>query len=273
MDQLANIAFTLGVIAYSVAATLFFLDLARREGLVLASRWAPRALAAGAACHAAHVVFASLFSRVCPVESTHFALSLAALVAAVVYLWLRARRGLGAMGVFVAPLALTFLVAAQFVGETGPPRGLSRTLLALHITSNVVGFGFVLLAGAASVFYLVQERRLKAKRPGLGGGRFPALLSLEATEYRLLLVGFPLLTFGVVSGALFFAQIGPVGSASFVRAALGYVTWLLVAVVLLMRSLAGWRGRRMAYGTLAGVVCVSLVLVFYVLRSTWGAGT
>lgn len=274
MDQLANIAFTLGVIAYSVAATLFFLDLLRREGLAPAQRWAPRVLGFGAVCHAGHVVFASLVTRVCPVESIHFAMSLGALVAAVAYLWLRARRGLGAMGVFVAPLALTFLVAAQFVGgEAGPAEGLSRTLLALHITSNIVGFGFVLLAGAASVFYLVQERRLKAKRPSFAGGRLPALASLETTEHRLLLIGFPLLTFGVVSGGLFFAQIGPVGSASFLRAILGYTTWALVALVLLMRNLAGWRGRRMAYGTLAGLVCVSLVIAFYAIRSTWGVGT
>jgi len=273
MDQLANIAFTFGVIAYSVAATLFFIDLARRDGVAAEARWAPRMLAVGTICHGAHVVFASLFSRVCPVESVHFSLSLAALVAAVAYLWLRARRGLGAIGVFVAPLALTFLVAAQFVGDHGPPAGLSRTLLALHITSNIVGLGFVLLAGAASVFYLVQEQRLKEKRAPLAGGRMPALTALESTEHRLLLIGFPLLTFGVVSGALFFAQVGPVGSASFLRTALGYLTWFLVAGVLSMRALAGWRGRRLAYGTLAGVVCVSLMLVFYAVRSILGAGT
>src|SRR5690606_7066211 len=134
MEQLADIAFALGVIAYSVAATLFFVDLARDEGFPPAARWAPRLLAGGAVFHTGHVVFASLFTWICPVESIHFALSLAALVAAVAYLWLRARRGLHAMGVFVAPMALTFLVAAQFVGGSGPPEGLSRTLLALHIT-------------------------------------------------------------------------------------------------------------------------------------------
>lgn len=273
MEQLADIAFALGVIAYSVAATLFFVDMARGEGFAPAARWAPRLLAGGAAFHGGHVVFASLFSRVCPVESIHFALSLAALVAAIAYLWLRARRGLHAMGVFVAPLALTFLVAAQFIGDSGPPQGLSRTLLALHITSNVMGLGFVLLAGTASVVYLIQEKRLKAKRGLLCSGRLPALAALETTEYRLLLIGFPLLTFGVVSGALFFAQLGPVGSASFVRTVLGYATWLLVAVVLSLRALAGWRGRRMAYGTLAGVVCVSLMLAFYMFRSSLGAGT
>ena len=122
MQDLATIAFYLGVIAYSVAATLFFLDLARRDGFALGQQWAPRALGIGAALHAAHVVTASLLSRVCPVESLHFALSLSALIIAGVYLALRRRLRLHAVGAFVAPIALTFLVGAQFVTlhEGGP---------------------------------------------------------------------------------------------------------------------------------------------------------
>jgi ABC-type transport system involved in cytochrome c biogenesis permease subunit len=47
---------------------------------------------------------------------------------------------------------------------------------------------------------------------------------------------------------------------------LGYVTWLLFAGVLLLRAAAGWRGRRAAYGTIAGFGCAMLVLLFYLLR-------
>ncbi len=272
MELLATIAFTLGVIAYSVASTLFFMDVVRREGHALAERWAPIMLGVGAVCQGTHVVGASLGSGVCPVESIHFALGLASLVAVGAYLWLRARRGLGALGIFVAPIALALLVAAQFVGDSLPPTGLSRTLLALHVTANLIGIGFVLLAGGASAFYLLQERRLKTKRGSLAHGRLPALDALDSTEHRLLVIGFPLLTFGVVTGGVFFAQLGPVGSASFVRAVLGYATWLVVALVLALRGTLGWRGRRAAYGTLAGVVCLTLVIAIYALRPLIGGG-
>ena len=92
MQELATVAFYLGVIAYSAAATLFFVDLARRDPAAAAGgpgplgRWAPVALGAGAALHATHVVTASLLTHVCPVESLHFALSLSALIAAAAYL-------------------------------------------------------------------------------------------------------------------------------------------------------------------------------------------
>ena len=75
MEQLATAAFYLGAVAYTAAAILFFLDLARRDGSRDAARWAPIALGIGAVLHLGHVISASLFSRVCPVESLHFALN------------------------------------------------------------------------------------------------------------------------------------------------------------------------------------------------------
>jgi hypothetical protein len=64
MVEIATIAFYLGVIAYSAAATLFFLDLARKDAGNTRAQWAPRLLAIGGALHAVHVVTASMLSRV-----------------------------------------------------------------------------------------------------------------------------------------------------------------------------------------------------------------
>jgi ABC-type uncharacterized transport system permease subunit len=272
MNDLASSAFLLGLIAYSAASTLFFLDLARREGSPTAQRWAPALLGAGVAMHAVHVVTASLLSRVCPVESLHFALSLTALIAAGVYLAVRRRLRVHAIGAFVAPVALTFLVGAQFVGVHEPAPAVPRALLALHVTANLLGVGLFLLAGAAGAFYLVHERRLKDKRVGWMTARLPPLDALDRTEHRLLLAGFPLLTLGIVTGAVFSSSLQSGGSAEVLRSALAYSTWLLVAGVLVLRALAGWRGRRAAYGTIAGAVCVLLVIALYVVRPNIGVG-
>jgi ABC-type uncharacterized transport system permease subunit len=52
-----------------------------------------------------------------------------------------------------------------------------------------------------------------------------------------------------------------------IRAAFGYVTWVVIAAVLFLRAAAGWRGRRAAYGTIAGFGFAVVVLMFYLLRS------
>ena len=103
MPELAPIAFYLGVIAYSAAATVFFLELLRREPDKVPGTFGPRLLVVGALIHGLHVVAASLLSNVCPVESLHFGLSLSALGAVVAYLLLRGRFRLHAVGALVAP--------------------------------------------------------------------------------------------------------------------------------------------------------------------------
>ena len=267
MGGLATVAFFLGVIAYSTASTLFFLDLARQGSPAPRGTWAPRVLGVAAALHAVHVVTASLLLNRCPVESLHFGLSFSALVAVSAFLVLRRFGNLDAIGVLVGPMALTFLVGAEFVGvELAPDALVSRPLLAAHITANVLGVGFFVVAGAAGLLYLLQERRLRDKR-AVVGSRLPSLDALDGATHRLLLTGFPLLTFGVVTGAIFSRNLEALAGAALARTLLGFATWFLVAGVLVLRRLAGVRGRRAAYGTVASVLCVLLVVAVYAFRS------
>jgi len=273
MGAVATVAFYLGVIAYSAACTLFFLDLARQTAEAPRSTWGPRVLAAGALLHAAHVVTASLLLNRCPVESLHFGLSFSALVAVTAFLVLRRYTNLDALGVVVAPVALTFLVGAQFVGEDMREDALiSRPLLVLHVTANVLGVGLFVVSGAAGLLYLLQERRLRDKKGGSVGSRLPSLDALDRATHRLLLAGFPLLTFGVVTGAIFSRHLETLAGAALARTLLGVVTWLVLATVLVLRRVAGVRGRRAAYGTVTGVLCVLLVVAVYALR-TGGHGS
>jgi ABC-type uncharacterized transport system permease subunit len=264
MLAIATIAFYLGVIAYSAASTLFFLDLVRSGTLKAA--WGPRALAAGGALHAVQVASSSIAANAYPFESIHFALSLSALMAVGTFLTLYGRLRIGALGAVIAPLALTFLVATQFIGQSDArDEAIARPLLVLHIAANVLGVGLFLLAGASGIFYVVEERRLKKKKLGLST-HLPPLAALDKTSHRLLLAGFPLLTFGVVTGSLFIDRLGAMDSSELLRSLLGYTSWLLLALVLLLRRAIGWSGRRAAYGTLAGIGCVLLVMLFYVFR-------
>jgi ABC-type uncharacterized transport system permease subunit len=269
MEPIAIIVFYLGVVAYSVAATLFFVDLARPGGERVV-RWAPRALGAGVTAHGIHLV-ANVVRGTAGLGTLPFALSASALITALAYLAMRQRARLDALGAVVSPIALTLLVGAQFVQPVQEVTSIPRTLIAMHVLANLLGLGLFLLAGTAGAFYLVQERRLKEKRVRAPHGRLPALDSLDSTEHRLLLAGFPLLTFGIVTGAVFTAQLEHMSGAAAARAGLGYATWVLVAGVLVLRALAGWRGRRAAYGTLAGVLCVLLVIGFYIAQSAGGA--
>jgi ABC-type uncharacterized transport system permease subunit len=269
IGTVAVIAFYVVVVAYSAAATLFFVELARPDVTREAPRWGARALAVGVAVQLLLFVY-GLIEGSTEAWSLKFGLALCACSLSLSYLALRTRMRIDAVGVVVAPLALAMLVGAQFLRASGPVTEFPHTLLLMHVAANVLGVGLFLLAGAAGAFYLVQERRLKEKRVGSLQGKLPPLDALDRTEHRLLLAGFPLLTFGIVSGAIVAARLDSMTSASLLRATLAYATWILVAGVLVLRAVAGWRGRRAAYGTLAGVACVLLVILIYVVHAGGG---
>jgi ABC-type uncharacterized transport system permease subunit len=267
---LADTLFGATALFYAAACVLFtaFL-LGFAESSV---RWAPRLVAVAVPLHAVQIVVSSLVLHVCPVEGVHFAMSVASMLAAAGYLVARARFRIDVVGAFVTPVALTFLLASQFVSvhAANAPR-LRSALVPFHVAANLLGVAFFALAFAAAVAYLVQERRLKKKRIEGIMQRLPPLEALDRAEHRFLVAGFPLLTIGVLTGTLWAREVEAGGAAEIARAALGYVSWGLFALVLLLRAAAGWRGRRAAYGTIAGFGFAVLVLLLYAVRDASGA--
>ncbi len=260
---LADILFGATAAVYLAACVLFAAFLLGRAER--AARWAPRLVAVGVPLHAAQIVVASLVLHVCPVAGIHFSMSIASMVAAAAYVLARARFRIDVVGAFVAPLALTFLLASRFVGSADVPRFRSA-ILPFHVAANLLGVALFTLAFATAVAYLVQERRLKQKKLEGIFQRLPALDALDRAEHRFLVAGFPLLTIGVLTGTLWAREVEAGGAAEIARAALGYVSWVLFGLVLLLRAAAGWRGRRAAYGTIAGFGFTVLVLLFYLVR-------
>jgi ABC-type uncharacterized transport system permease subunit len=276
----------LAALLYGGASALFYIDVARanqarrvdgaasgpkpRAGRAGASpsraRLAASLLTAAALGHAAYVAIASFVAHVCPIHSVHFLLSVASLFASAGYLTLRARFRIDALGLLVSPLGLAFLLGTYFLGKPAPEPKLSPVFITLHVVANLLGVALFLLAGGAAGLYLVQERRIKEKRHLAKAGNLPALDTLDRAEHRFLVAGFPLLTLGIVTGT-YWAQKLETGSPDEVmRTVLGYATWFLIGGVLLLRAAAGWRGRRSAYGTIAGLLCASAVLIIYLVR-------
>lgn len=271
---LSTLTFALALVLYGGATALFFLGIARRDpargpagaGPAGVIRHAPLLLGLGAIGHAGYVTIASFVAHVCPVHSVHFLLSTASLLAIAVYLIARRRFRIDALGLLVAPLGLAFLLGTYFLGKPGPETKLSPLFIALHVMANLLGIAFFLLAGGAASLYLVQEKRLKRKRSASRLGNLPPLDTLDHAVHRFLVAGFPLLTTGIVTGTFWARQLETGAPDEVMRFVFGYATWLLIASVLLLRAAAGWRGRRAAYGTLAGFACAAAVLVIYLVR-------
>ncbi len=262
--------FALTATAYLVACVLFVAYLSGRLVGTASLKWAARLVGAGALLHATHIIVTSLVLNICPIRGMHFAMSVVSVLACAVYVVMRLKYPIDVLGAFFAPVALTFLLASQVIGTTsaeGPDEGMKSAILPIHIVVNLLGEALFLLAFAAAVAYLVQENQLRSKKLGGIMQRLPPLDALDRAEHRFLLAGFPLLTIGILTGTLWARRVEAGSAVDVWRAAFGYATWVLFAVVLLLRAGAGWRGRRAAYGTIAGFAFAVVVLVIYLVRS------
>jgi ABC-type uncharacterized transport system permease subunit len=266
----ANLLFFATSLAYLAAAALFLAFVAgaktASEG---PSRFAPALLGIGAAMHGAHVYVASELAHVCPVEGIHSAMSVVSFFVCCIFLALRSRWRIDVLGAFVAPFALTSLLASRFVGggDIAPGPAFKSALLPLHVAINMLGVALFSLACAAAITYLVQEKQVKKKRLEGIFQRLPPLDSLDRAEHKLLLWSFPLLTIGIVTGAFWTKKIEATGGVALLHAGFGYGAWIICAAVLLLRAGAGWRGRRAAYGTIAGFSFTVLLLLLYLFRT------
>src|SRR6266566_3266009 len=95
--------------------------------------------------------------------------------------------------------ALVGIAVRQDLPRPLPPV-LDSAWLPIHVVLSVVGDAVFALAFSASLLYLVQERRLKARRaPGVLR-YLPSLETLDRVNYGCLVWGLILLTLGMVSG-------------------------------------------------------------------------
>jgi ABC-type uncharacterized transport system permease subunit len=176
------------------------------------------------------------------------------------------------LGLFALP-ATFFMVFVPALGPdrySFPSQGVKMSWLVAHIAALLLAYvalGFSLLA---SVLYLVQEHRLKAKPraralAGEGGWApldwLPPLFTLERISEAMLEFGFPCMTVGLAIGSVL-AQDSPLGAAYFLdpKIIAAFVSWAIYVLLLLVRRAAGLRGRKAAY--LSGAVFAVMVIVW-----------
>ncbi|HSH69916.1 MAG TPA: c-type cytochrome biogenesis protein CcsB, partial [Deferrisomatales bacterium] len=178
------------------------------------------------------------------------------------YLVLQLRYQLPSLGAFASPLALVFVLAAiSLPGHIEPlPAALQTYWLPVHVTLLFIGDGAFSLAAVAGVMYLLQERQLKRKKLGALFHRLPNIDVLDELNYRCLTIGFPLLTMGIISGAIWAQQAWGTYWSWDPKETWSLITWLLYAALLHGRLTVGWRGRRAAVWAILGFA--SLLFTF-----------
>jgi cytochrome c-type biogenesis protein CcsB len=253
------------IVAYLVATATCALELLaprprlRRVGI--------NALRAGAMFHASALFARLLSTGHFPITNFSDSLSALAFLVVCAFLCLEVRWPIGSLAVVIAPLAFTGTLGAHafYRGQAAMPVHLQSALLPVHVMLAVLGNALFSLAFAVSLAYLVQERRLKAKRVA-GRMQLPALETLDQLNHRFLTWGLSLFTLAIASGVVWAHLVWGRFWSNEPRLVWAMVTWVVYAIVFQGRVTAGMRGRRAATLTIVGfatLVCSLIGVNFF----------
>lgn len=253
--------FTLAVIAYVIATGLALAHLIQREEIV--HRLASASMVAGWVLHALALLLLVLEQGRPPFGNLGEAVSVAVWIAVGLTLWLERQSGVKVLGAFVLPVVSMLSLSSGAAGLSPGPidRAITGAWLWVHIALVLIGIAAFVLNFAGAIMYVLQERQLKAKKPGaFYYYRLPALETLDRLTYRTLALGFPFLTTGLILGALWASRAWGSPFAFDPLALLSFVAWAVYAATLAGRAAAGWHGRRAAYFSIVGFVALVLTL-------------
>ncbi len=215
-------------------------------------------LAAAIVLHSSTIVTRWVKSGHFPATSLHESLSIFSLLIAAGYLILELKHNIPVIGAFVSPLNLIFFLAAFFTQELPKPLppALRSHWLTIHAATSFLGEAAFTLSFVVSVVYILQEREIKKKRMGFFFTRLPPLNKLDDLNYKILTVGFPLLTIGIITGAVWANYAWGSYWSWDPKETWSLITWLVYGGILHGRLTAGWRGRRAALFCIVGFACV-----------------
>ncbi len=181
----------------------------------------------------------------------------------VFYLLLLIRVRLVGLAVVVAPLA--FIGAfVQFLGAPPPESGAqpaSPVWSHIHVLFGSAGLALLAVAGAAGALYVAHHRTIKSTRPSAIRLPLPSLEALDQVNALSLVVGFLLLSLGVVTGVLWTHAVDGRLWPATMHANATLAAWLVLAVLVAARFGAGQRARQSALSSMAGFILMLLAVV------------
>jgi cytochrome c-type biogenesis protein CcsB len=195
-----------------------------------------------------------------------FTVAFAASVAVFFVLFDRRLNAAPAVGVLVQTLIAALLLVALliFSAEVEPlvPALQSEWILFIHVGLMVASYGALALSFGSAVARLAQGDRERFRI-------LPSTRVLDRLSYASVVVGFPLLTAGVLLGAYWANDAWGRYWGWDPKETSSLVTWFIYGAYLHVHSIASWRGSRSAIILVAGFAAVMFT---YFGVNLWIAG-
>ncbi|OOZ37762.1 cytochrome C assembly family protein [Solemya velesiana gill symbiont] len=160
------------------------------------------------------------------------------------------------LGIALLPVAAVVIIlqlhfpAKHFLSSTAPWG------LQIHVLISLLAYSLLALASVQAVLLAVQDHHLRHRHPGGFIRSLPPLQTMEVLLFEMIILGFALLTLGLISGFVFLEDI--FAQRLVHKTILSIAAWLVFGTLLWGRFRFGWRGQKALIWTLVGFVVLML---------------
>lgn len=246
----------LSVVLYLVSAGLLLRRLA--SGIEANERSKYLALGIGIIATLSHII--SLYHIVITPRGLNLTffhvLSLTSWVASVMVLLSALKKPLENLAIAILPFtAVALLLQSLSVNDSSAIEVVGAGLKA-HILISILSYGLLTLAALQAILLAIQIRYLRNRHPGGFVRALPPLETMDTLLFRLIGVGYVLLSLSLLSGVTYIENIFAQHLVH--KTVLSFAAWVVFAILLWGRWRFGWRGRTAVRWTLSGFVVLML---------------
>jgi cytochrome c-type biogenesis protein CcsB len=174
-----------------------------------------------------------------------------------------------ALWVFVlVPVLILLTVSGRWLYTNAAPvmPALQSYWLPIHVSVVSLGSGVFLVAGVASILFLLKMSPVGQPGPDSEVRRIvqrlPDAQTLDRIAYRTTIFAFPVFGFGVIFGAIWAEEAWGRYWGWDPKETVSFIAWVVYAAYLHARSTAGWRDKKAAWINVVGFVAMVFNLFF-----------
>src|SRR6185295_8116670 len=163
------------------------------------------------------------------------------------YVLLEFRYKIKAIGAFVVGIGFIAMGAASLLPyryQTAEPLvpALNSYWIYIHVSVTLTSYAAFAMAGGLGLMYLIKERAERQGRQSAVLAAFPDLDTIDELGYKAIMVGFPLLAFGIILGAMW-ANYAWGGYWSWdPKETWSLIVWLIYGAYIHARMTRDWEG-------------------------------
>jgi len=163
------------------------------------------------------------------------------------------------IGVFVTPfaflaIALTSIIPGIDAKITPLVPALQSNWLAIHVITCFLGYASFAVSFGISILYLIRDKKRGQEERVLKW--LPSTPVLDEINYKSIMIGFPMLTLGIITGAAWAHYAWGSYWSWDPKETWSLITWFIYAAFLHARLTRDWRGRKAAILSIFGFTAV-----------------